>query len=112
MRWTPGDNEVYVELLRRVRDLALAYVHTGVVEDRVYEELGCTSTQFLRRHWGGVLVANGAYVPARAQQAVASGACDLVSFGRSFIANPDLVERLRQGQPLVEYRPEMTKALQ
>jgi 2,4-dienoyl-CoA reductase-like NADH-dependent reductase (Old Yellow Enzyme family) len=35
-----------------------------------------------------------------------------VSFGRSFIANPDLVARLREGRPLVEYRPEMTKALE
>lgn len=112
MRWTPGDNEVYVELLRRVREFALAYVHTGVVDDRVYEELGGTSSQFLRRHWHGVLVANGAYTPQRAQEAVAAGACDLVSFGRSFIANPDLVERLRQGRPLAAYRPEMTKALE
>jgi 2,4-dienoyl-CoA reductase-like NADH-dependent reductase (Old Yellow Enzyme family) len=112
MRWTPGDNEVYVELLRRVRELALAYVHTGVVDDRVYEELGGTSSQFLRRHWDGVLVANGAYTPQRAQEAVAAGACDLVSFGRSFIANPDLVERLRQGRPLAAYRPEMTKSLE
>lgn len=112
MRWTPGDNEVYIELLRRVRGMALAYLHTGVVDDRVYDELGCTSSQFLRRHWDGVLVANGAYTPQRAQEAVAAGACDLVSFGRSFIANPDLVARMREGRPLVEYRPEMTKALE
>jgi 2,4-dienoyl-CoA reductase-like NADH-dependent reductase (Old Yellow Enzyme family) len=92
--------------------MVLAYLHTGVVDDRVYDELGCTSSQFLRRHWDGVLVANGAYTPQRAQEAVAAGACDLVSFGRSFIANPDLVARLREGRPLVEYRPEMTKALE
>jgi 2,4-dienoyl-CoA reductase-like NADH-dependent reductase (Old Yellow Enzyme family) len=111
MRWTPGDNETYVELLRRVGDAGLAYVHTGVVDDRPYDELGCTSTQFLRRHWDGVLVGNGAYTPGQAHDAVAGGACDLVSFGRSFIANPDLIERLRDGRPLEPYRPEMVKAL-
>lgn len=112
MKWSPSDNGVYVELLRRVKPLQPAYIHTGVIDDRFYDELGCTSTEFLRRHWDGVLLGNGSYTPQRAQNAVASGACDLVSFGRSFIANPDLVERLRQGLPLVTYRPEMTKALE
>jgi N-ethylmaleimide reductase len=36
-----------------------------------------------------------------AQQAIADGA-DLVAFGRPFIANPDLVERLRKGKALAE----------
>ena len=35
-------------------------------------------------------------------EAVASGAADLVAFGRPFIANPDLVERLRLEAPLAE----------
>ena len=102
----------------RVHEGRWSWVHLllgpfdGVIDDRVSDELGCTSSQFLRRHWDGVLVANGAYTPQRAQESVAAGACELVSFGRSFIANPDLVERLREGRPLVDYRPEMTKALE
>jgi N-ethylmaleimide reductase len=35
-----------------------------------------------------------------ALDAVASGRADLVSFGRPFIANPDLVRRLREDAPL------------
>lgn len=34
-----------------------------------------------------------------AQAALDEGA-DLVAFGRAYIANPDLVERLRRGAPL------------
>ncbi len=110
LRWADGDNESYIELLAELRKRPLAYVHTGVVEDRVYEELGLTSTQFLRKHWHGVLVGNGGYTPEQAQQAVASGACDLVSFGRSFIANPNLVELLRKGLLIRPYQTEMVRA--
>ena len=43
---------------------------------------------------------NNAYDKAMAEAAVESGDVDIVAFGRPFIANPDLVERLRQGAPL------------
>lgn len=45
---------------------------------------------------------NNGYDRALAEQAIASGAADLVAFGRPFISNPDLVERLRQNAPLNE----------
>jgi N-ethylmaleimide reductase len=45
---------------------------------------------------------NNGYDRAAALAAVASGAADLVSFGRPFIANPDLVRRLRENAPLNE----------
>jgi N-ethylmaleimide reductase len=43
---------------------------------------------------------NNGYSREMAIEAVASGSADLVAFGRPFIANPDLVERLRTGAPL------------
>lgn len=48
----------------------------------------------------GAWMVNNGYDKAHAEQVVASGAADLVAFGRSFISNPDLVERLRQGAEL------------
>lgn len=47
----------------------------------------------------GWMVNNG-YDGDAAAEAVESGRADLVSFGRLFIANPDLVERLKNGGPL------------
>jgi N-ethylmaleimide reductase len=38
-------------------------------------------------------------------EVVASGAADLVSFGRPFIGNPDLVRRLRENAPLAPFDP-------
>ncbi len=41
-------------------------------------------------------------------EAIADGRADLVAFGRPFIANPDLVERLRVAAPLAELDPQTT----
>ncbi|EEW26654.1 alkene reductase [Rhodobacter ferrooxidans] len=54
----------------------------------------------LRRRFKGVYIANNGYTRAMAMDAVASGRADLVAFGRPFIANPDLVERLRRDAAL------------
>jgi len=47
----------------------------------------------------GTLVANGGIDPDTAEQLIASGAVDAVAFGRLWIANPDLPERIRMGAP-------------
>jgi N-ethylmaleimide reductase len=49
------------------------------------------------------LIAAGGSAPASAEAIVAFGDADLVAFGRHFIANPDLPERIRQGLPLTRY---------
>lgn len=48
----------------------------------------------------GAYIANNGYDRDMAIEAVESGRADAVSFGRLFIANPDLVERLKRGAPL------------
>jgi N-ethylmaleimide reductase len=53
----------------------------------------------LRRTFGGPWMVNNGYDRAMALQAVASGAADLVAFGRPFIGNPDLGRRLREDLP-------------
>ena len=45
---------------------------------------------------------NNGYDRDMAQEALASGRADIVAFGRAFISNPDLVERLKQNAPLNE----------
>lgn len=54
----------------------------------------------IRRLFGGALIVNDGLTLETAQEAVASGAADAASFGRLYIANPDLVERFRTGAPL------------
>jgi N-ethylmaleimide reductase len=54
----------------------------------------------LRRRFAGIYIANGGFDRYRAEVALRSGRADLISFGRAFIANPDLVQRLRLGAEL------------
>ena len=54
----------------------------------------------LRRRFKGAYMANNGYDRTMAQNAIGAGVADLIAFGRPFIANPDLVERLRRNAPL------------
>lgn len=49
----------------------------------------------LRSRFSGVYIANNNFTQERAELALAEGRADMISFGRLFIANPDLVERFR-----------------
>jgi N-ethylmaleimide reductase len=55
-----------------------------------------------RERFTGPLILNQDYDKASAEAVVAEGRADGVAFGRPFIANPDLVERLRTGAPLAK----------
>lgn len=60
----------------------------------------------IRKVFTGVLVLNSDYVTAaQAQAAIDSGVADAIAFGRTFLANPDLPERLRRDAPLNESNP-------
>jgi N-ethylmaleimide reductase len=61
------------------------------------------AAQSLRRHFKGTLIAAGGFTAASAEAILAAGDADLVAFGRHFVSNPDLPERLRQGWPLNAY---------
>ncbi|SEP07789.1 alkene reductase [Aquisalimonas asiatica] len=54
----------------------------------------------IRNAFSGTYIGNGAYSRDEAIERIQAGYCDLVSFGRPMIANPDLVERFRQNAPL------------
>lgn len=60
------------------------------------------SFEELRRRFTGAWMVNNGYDAAMAEKTVESRAADLVAFGRPFIANPDLVERLKRGAPLAQ----------
>lgn len=56
----------------------------------------------IRKNYKNPLILAGGYDLAEANDHIAHGKADLVAFGRAFIANPDLPERLRRGAPLNE----------
>jgi N-ethylmaleimide reductase len=93
-------------VIRKLATLNLAYIHiiegaTGgprELPDRPFDYAALKAAYRTAGGKGAWMVNNG-YDKALAEQAVADGA-DLVAFGKLFIANPDLVERLRRNAPL------------
>jgi N-ethylmaleimide reductase len=60
----------------------------------------------LMRAFSGPYIANGGFDADSAEAAITGGAANLVSFGQKFLANPDLIERFRQGAALNAPHPE------
>lgn len=60
----------------------------------------------LRRAFRNTYIANNDYDLTRATERLVADKADLIAFGRPFIANPDLVERLKSGAPLAEIDPD------
>ncbi len=57
----------------------------------------------VKRAFGGKVISAGGYVGETARVALQEHRADAIAFGRLFIANPDLPERLRTGAPLNRY---------
>jgi N-ethylmaleimide reductase len=77
-----------------LRGQGLAYLHL-VGGAYSYDAAGIA-----RRVFDGPLMLNGGYDAARAEADIAAGRADVIAFGTSFLANPDLPERLRAGAML------------
>lgn len=81
--------------------LALSYIHIIEGATGADRNFGAGfDYKALRQRYNGVWIANNGYDLAMAQAAIADGSADMVAFGRPFISNPDLVQRLRQNAPL------------
>jgi len=59
----------------------------------------------MKAEFGGVYIANEGFTAETARKAIAEGKADAVAFGKSAIANPDLVERFRTGAALNDPDP-------
>ncbi len=96
---------LYGHVVQQLAPLKLAFMHliegqTGGSRDLSDKGVAPFDYAALRAAFGGPWMVNNAYSRPMALDAVASGAADLVAFGKPFISNPDLGQRLRQDAPL------------
>lgn len=85
-------------LAERLNSFKLAYLHV-MRSDFSKVQTGDVLT-VAREKYQGVLIGNMGYTPEEADQAIQAGKVDAVAFGTSFLANPDLPERIKAGAPL------------
>ncbi len=103
--------ETHRALLDALPTAEMAYVHV-MLPDAFSPQLNNAGDPqavlpALRPHVKGALIAAGNLTVASAGAMIDSGLIQLAVFGRPFIANPDLVERLKAGAPLAEPRQEL-----
>ncbi|MDF2476747.1 MAG: alkene reductase [Sphingobacterium sp.] len=99
----------YGYLMQRLNEHRLAYLHivgpARDLSDTPLAEIGSDYFGFFRTHFNGILMVNLGFDQKSANEILASGKADLVSFGTLFIANPDLPERFINGWPLALSNP-------
>jgi len=98
---SPDYREQFTCAASRLDAYGLAYLHVMDGLAHGFHGLGEPMTlEEFRSVFHGPLMGNCGYTRADAEAAVAEGRADLVSFGRPFISNPDLVDRFRNDWPL------------
>lgn len=104
-----GDMPVYDEidktysyLAKQLDNLGILYVHIVDHSSMGAPEVPEVIKQEIRKQFANLVILSGGYDRQRAEQDLAKGLGDLIAFGRPFIANPDLVERLEKDYPIAE----------
>lgn len=103
---SPDYREQFTFVAGQLNRFGLAYLHLVDGLAFGFHNLGqpMTLTEF-RKVFHGPLMGNCGYTRETAEAAIAAGDADLISFGRPFISNPDLVERFRNDWPLADPAP-------
>jgi N-ethylmaleimide reductase len=99
---------LFTYVAQELAKLKLAYLH--LIEPRILGNVENESAdpnpiaaQLIRQHYAGTIIAAGGFDGEKAEAILQAGDANLVAFGRHFIANPDLPERLRRNLSLNPY---------
>lgn len=106
----PDLDEMLAYFIPALADAGLTALDISCANSDYYE----TSGKIIRRIrpvWPGVLIGGASLTPEQAEAELAAGHLDAVTWGRAFIANPDLVARMRAGDALVPFDDSMRATL-
>jgi N-ethylmaleimide reductase len=90
----PEIDATYDHLSKELDKLGIAYIHLVDHSAMGAPTVPIEIKKLIRKNFKNTLIICGGYDKESAEEDLASGLCDLVGFGRPFINNPDLVERL------------------
>lgn len=107
MRDSDPEN-TYRYVVEKLNDFRLACLHISerLEQKERLADPGKSVVPFYRKIWKGTLISCGGHTVATAKRMLEKGEADLIAFGKPYISNPDLVERIRQNLPLAEANKE------
>ncbi|GAB1232240.1 alkene reductase [Ferrigenium sp. UT4] len=91
---------LYLRLVEELNKLGLAYIHVVDHSSMGAPEVSPELKAKIRANFKGKYILSGGYDAARANADLVAQRGDLVAFGRPFISNPDLVQKLQRGATL------------
>lgn len=97
---------VFGYLIEQLNQRGIAFIHFIEGATGGSREIPGFDFAWARKAYQGTYIANNGYDREMAIQAVETGKADAVAFGRLFIANPDLVQRLKANAPLNTPNPQ------
>ncbi|MGE4801294.1 alkene reductase [Yersinia hibernica] len=92
--------EAALYLVEELNKRHIAYLHISEPDWAGGKPYSDAFRDAVRARFNGVIVGAGAYTAEKAENLIEKGFIDAVAFGRSYISNPDLLERLQQNAPL------------
>jgi NADPH2 dehydrogenase len=96
----------FTDVIKKLQQIGIGHIH--LIESRISGDVlveGAEKLDFAYNAWKGPILINGGYTPETARKLVEEHADRdlIVTFGRSFLANPDLVYRIKHGLALNHY---------
>jgi N-ethylmaleimide reductase len=91
----------YEYLTKKLNDLGILYLHIMEIAAK-HTPGGNDLIAKIRNIYKGTLILAGGYTKETAERALTEKKADLIGFGNKFISNPDLVERLKTNEDLME----------
>ncbi|SAL04437.1 NADH-flavin oxidoreductase/NADH oxidase [Caballeronia calidae] len=101
----PHPEETYSAVSRMLDELGVAYIHIADTNAWAGAPDMPHLLEMIKPHFRRPLIGNGGITPALAAEHVRSGRLDVIAFGRTFLANPDLPARIQRGGPYNDPRP-------
>lgn len=93
-------HQTYIEAVKVLEQAGVAYVSIAEADWDNAPELPEAFRRDVRRVFSGRIMVAGRYTAERGASLLEKGLADMIAFGRPFIANPDLPERILNGWPL------------
>ncbi len=93
-------HHTYIEAIKVLEEVGIAYLSIAEADWANAPELPQTFRRAVRDTFSGRIMYAGLYTAERGEHLIEQGLADFVAFGRPFIANPDLPQRIANGWPL------------
>lgn len=98
--------ETYTAAAQVLAAQGIAYIHIAEADWEDAPPMDIGFKQALKQAFPGCMIYAGKYNATRAREAISAGWADLIGFGRPFVANPDLPERIRTGKAWTPHDPD------